>query len=73
MSNRPEIRPLFDLAHEEAADLKAVASRKQDNALPVWFQLVVTSVDAEIVPPTRVGIGPFDNDTIGDTLSFRTC
>jgi len=27
-----------------------------------WFQLTVTSSDTEVVPPTRTGVDPFDND-----------
>jgi hypothetical protein len=30
-----------------------------------WYQLVVLSADAEIVPPTRVGINFFDDDVLG--------
>lgn len=32
-----------------------------------WFQWIVTSVCAEIVPPTRAGISPFDDDLAGDS------
>src|SRR6266516_5769460 len=31
-----------------------------------WFQLLVQSAKAEIVPPTRVGIDPFDDDLKGE-------
>lgn len=31
-----------------------------------WFQMKVISVGAEIVPPTRVGINPFDYDIKGE-------
>jgi hypothetical protein len=31
-----------------------------------WFQLNVQSANAEIVAPTRVGIDPFDDDSLGE-------
>lgn len=31
-----------------------------------WFQLTVQSAEAEIVPPTRAGIDPFDDDAKGE-------
>ena len=31
-----------------------------------WFQLNVRSSEAEIIPPTRVGIDPFDDDSLGE-------
>ena len=31
-----------------------------------WFQLILTNTDAEIAPPTRVGIDPFDEDRKGE-------
>ena len=30
-----------------------------------WFQLLVESSDAEVVPPTKMGVNPFDEDTAG--------
>jgi hypothetical protein len=32
-----------------------------------WFQLIVGSAEAEIVPPTRAGIDPFDDGSQGES------
>jgi hypothetical protein len=31
-----------------------------------WFQLIVQTAEAEIIEPTRVGVGPFDDDQKGE-------
>lgn len=36
-----------------------------------WFQLTVQSTDAEIVPPTRIGIDPFNDDRCGESRCTR--
>ena len=53
-------------------------ARRMRTPLPVWYQLVVSSACAEIVPPTRTGIDPFDDDIrgeyrcpLGDTIGLR--
>jgi hypothetical protein len=33
--------------------------------VPAWYQLVVTTADAQIVAPTRVGSDPFDSEPEG--------
>ena len=63
--NREENRALFDQARAEHAALKGREVRRGVKALPVWYQLVVKSADAKIVPPTRVGINPFNEDPDG--------
>jgi hypothetical protein len=63
--NRVENRALYDQARAENAALKGEESKRRGESMPVWYQLVVTSADAEIVPPTRVGINPFDEDPEG--------
>jgi hypothetical protein len=30
-----------------------------------WFQLLVKSCDAEVAPPTKTGVNPFDEDKLG--------
>ncbi len=63
--NRAENGVLLDRAREENAALAEAKSRRSGTPLPVWHQLVVASAQAEIVPPTRVGIDPFDDDPDG--------
>ena len=77
--NRQDNRKLVDLAHTEYAQQKRQGNNRSDESLPIWHQLVVTSVDAEIVPPTRVGINPFDDDPkgecrcpLGDSIGLTT-
>jgi hypothetical protein len=63
--NRAENRPLLEQAFAEHAALKEKRNRRRGKPLPIWYQLIVTSSEAEVVPPTRVGIDPFDNDPKG--------
>ncbi|UCD52920.1 MAG: hypothetical protein JSW27_09820 [Phycisphaerales bacterium] len=64
--NRAENRVLFEQARAENATLKGEEDRRKGKPMPIWYQLVVTATDAEIVPPTRVGIDPFDDDPKGE-------
>lgn len=64
--NRAENRALFDQAQAENAALKGEEDRRKGDLMSVWHQLVLTSTCAEIVPPTRVGIDPFDDDPQGE-------
>jgi hypothetical protein len=61
--NRAENRGLWDQARAESVALKGEKSKQRWKPMPVWHQLVVTSITAEIAAPTRVGINPFDNDS----------
>jgi hypothetical protein len=63
--NREENRALFDRAMAEHVALMGRKNRRCAISFPVWYQLVITAADAEIAPPTRVGIGPFDDDPEG--------
>ncbi len=62
---RTENRALWEQARAEYAALKRKASKRKGEPMPAWHQVVVTSANAEIVPPTRVGIHPFDDDPQG--------
>jgi len=64
--NRAENRALFDQALAENVALKGEEDRRKVKPMPVWHQIVLTSTEAEIVPPTRVGINPFDDDIKGE-------
>ena len=63
--NRPENKALMEQARAEHAAMKREKSERRGIQMPVWHQLVVTSNTAEIVPPTRVGIKPFNDDPEG--------
>lgn len=54
---------------------KSIKSKAKSDA---WFQLLVRSSTAEIIPPTRLGIDPFDDDSKseyrcsnGDTIGLN--
>lgn len=64
--NRAENRALFEKACAENAAMREVKERCKGKPLPVWHQLVPTVTSAEIIPPTRVGIDPFDEDPKGE-------
>jgi hypothetical protein len=63
--NRAENRALSDQARAQYAAAKPDQDHRKRQAMPTWYQLIVNSVSAEIVPPTRVGIDPFDDDPEG--------
>jgi len=63
--NRTEQRDLHDEARAEFTVLKGNEGSRMGVSMPVWHQLVVTNTNAEIVAPTRCGIGPFDQDKKG--------
>ena len=64
--NRAENRAMLEQARAENVAMKGERARRVNKPLPVWYQLVVTSNTADIVPPTRVGINPFDDDPKGE-------
>jgi hypothetical protein len=49
----------------EYAKLKNEQDARKPQSVPIWHQLVINSVSAEIVAPTRAGIDPFDDDPDG--------
>ena len=64
--HRPEQKDLYDCVWDEHAQYRAQKARKNWKPPPVWYQLVVTSSPVPIVPPTRAGIDPFDDDPDGE-------
>jgi len=64
--NRAVNRAMLEQARAEYVASKGERDRRGSKPMPVWHQFVVTSADAEIVPPTRVGIDPFDEDIKGE-------
>ncbi|MGH8306603.1 MAG: hypothetical protein ACRETG_13435, partial [Steroidobacteraceae bacterium] len=67
----PENRPLSDRARAENVALKQQRAARRGAPLPVWYQLDVTTATAEIVPPTRTGDRPFDEDVEGKSRCPR--
>jgi hypothetical protein len=64
--NRPENRDLWELAKaERAAEGQTREQRRSYVPPPVWYQLKVTSRKTTILPPTRGGIAPFEEDEEG--------
>lgn len=64
--NRAENNELWQQAQAEYAALKGEEERRNRKPMPVWYQLVISSSEAEIVPPTKAGITPFDEDKKGE-------
>ena len=60
--NREDKHALLQKARMENAEKKRKARWYKDMTMPVWHQLVVKSASAEIVPPTRIGNDPFDDN-----------
>jgi len=63
--NRAENRALIDRARMQYAALERDKEQRNRQAMPIWHQLVVNSVTAVIVRPTRVDVDPFDDDPGG--------
>jgi hypothetical protein len=63
--NREENRAMADAAVDEYVALKQQHARRRAHTLPTWYQLVVTSTPVEIIPPTRAGGDPFDEQSRG--------
>ncbi len=64
--NRRENNKLVEQVHAEYAAAKGQKERRNNKPLPVWYQLIIRSADAQIVSPTRLGIDPFDDDKKGE-------
>jgi hypothetical protein len=57
---------LFEQHSMRGAEFRPVRQRPASSAeSPDWFQLVVKSCGAQIVPPTKTGVHPFDEDIAG--------
>jgi hypothetical protein len=64
--HRAENAPILQQARAEWLHLKQDGIRRTGKPAPVWYQLIVTSACAEILPPTRTGNDPFDDDMEGE-------
>ncbi len=54
-----------ELDNQYEVDMRRHDKRRFRTVTP-WYQLVITSCPVAIVPPTRCGIHPFDNDDNGE-------
>jgi hypothetical protein len=58
---------LFEQHSISGAECRPIRHRPASSAESQdWFQLVVESCDAHVVPPTKTGIKPFDEDITGE-------
>jgi hypothetical protein len=64
--NRAEQRALSERADSEHAELLRRRAIRRGKPVPVWYELRVVSHPVAIVPPTRLGVAPFDYDTVGE-------
>jgi hypothetical protein len=64
--NRAENRVALEAARTEYASKRRTEAQERGSVVPVWYQLVITSRPIEMVPPTRFGFGPFDEDLKGE-------
>jgi hypothetical protein len=62
--NRSENLPLFEQAQAEYAAMRYEKSHQHRKPTPVWYEIARAGT-VEIVPPTRTGIDPFDDDSKG--------
>jgi hypothetical protein len=63
--NRPANRALSDQAQAEYAEKRRATARRAGKPTPLWYQLVVVSDPVDIVPPTRIGVNPSNDDDEG--------
>jgi hypothetical protein len=63
--NRPTQNEIWAEAVKEYSAMRREAGRRTGKPGPVWYQLVVTSAPVEVVPPTKFGVNPFDEDVDG--------
>jgi len=64
--NRPENKQLMEQAWLENAERRRRQTEQRRTPLPVWHQLSVSDSSAQIVPPTRFGVDPFNEDPGGE-------
>ncbi len=58
---------VFERHSLTGADFRPVLQGPGSSAeLKNWFHLLVKSCDAEVVPPTKAGVNPFDEDASGE-------
>jgi len=63
---------LFDRHSITGAKFGPVCHRPASSAESKdWFQLLVKSCDAEVTAPTKMGVNPFDEDTMGQYRCSR--
>lgn len=63
--NQPEQRELWRKVETEYIARRQDREQKSKKSWPKWYQVRVVSNRLPIVPPTRTGVSPFDNDLEG--------
>ena len=63
--NCPEQKELWMHTLREHLEATQRKEAQRQKLVLTWYQLIVTSNSVPVVPPTRFGIGPFDDDPEG--------
>ena len=63
--NRPEQDVLMERVWEENVKRKEGREAKRGTKYPNWYQLLITSEPVPVLPSTKFGLGPFDEDPTG--------
>jgi len=63
--NRPEQRNLMERVWDENVKQKEHQQTKRGTKCPTWYQLLITSEPVPVLPPTKFGLDPFDEDPTG--------
>jgi hypothetical protein len=62
---RPEQHDLAERMWEENVKRKEQQESKRGTKYPTWYQLLITSEPVPVLPPTKFGLQPFDEDLAG--------
>lgn len=62
---RSEQRDLMECVWDENVKRKEQEEAKRRTKYPTWYQLIVTSKPVPVLPPTKFGLQPFDEDAAG--------
>jgi hypothetical protein len=63
--NRPEQDVLMDRVRDENAKRKEKREARRGTKYPNWYQLLITSEPVPVLPSTKFGLNPFDEDFAG--------
>jgi hypothetical protein len=63
--NRTEQRKLMERVRDENAKRKENQEARRGTKYPNWYQLLITSEPVPVLPSTKFGLEPFDEDPAG--------
>ena len=63
--NRTEQRKLIERVRDENARRKEKQEARRGTKFPNWYQLLITSEPVPVLPSTKFGLDPFDEDPTG--------